>query len=69
MIFDDWWHGYGSAITVDGDDDHEEHAKRVAAVAWAAATDSAISIAGSWATEETRVTCSNIADAIMRSNA
>lgn len=37
MKFEEWWYNTGSGIGVKPGDDYEEHAKRVAEVAWEAA--------------------------------
>lgn len=41
MGFYEWWHETGSGVTVDRRDDHEEHAKKVAEIAWRAALEDA----------------------------
>jgi hypothetical protein len=38
---DQWWESIGSGITPEYGDDHEEHAKRIAEIAWKAATEAA----------------------------
>jgi len=37
--FVQWWDNIGSAITPENGDDHEEHARRIAGIAWKAATE------------------------------
>ena len=37
--FDLFWNGCGSGIFVSGNDDHEEHARKVAETVWAAAVE------------------------------
>jgi hypothetical protein len=37
MTFDQWWHGVGSGVRANINDDMETHARHVASIAWKSA--------------------------------
>lgn len=47
MGFHEWWRATGSGVVVDRRDDHEEHAKKVAAKAWDAALEDSTGLSAS----------------------